>query len=62
MIYCGQIQIVFYNIKLGNVTEWELSQRGVGYVFGEDQTKKFCQINSIELICRAHQLVKNGFE
>ena len=36
---------------------WGVSPRGAGYLFGSDVVAQFCSTNSIDLICRAHQLV-----
>lgn len=41
---------------------WGLSPRGAGYLFGEDVVEQFTQTNSIDLICRAHQLVMEGYK
>lgn len=41
---------------------WEKSQRGAGYIFGEDQVNEFCHNNGISLITRSHQLVFGGYE
>jgi len=40
---------------------WGQSPRGAGFIFGMDISKKFNQINNLSHICRAHQLVMNGF-
>lgn len=57
---CGQIQ------KVGqanvDVQGWHLSPRGAGYLFGGDVVDKFNRDNNIELICRAHQLVMEGYK
>lgn len=36
--------------------------RGAGYLFGGDVVEKFNSTNNIELICRAHQLVMEGYK
>ncbi len=36
--------------------------RRVSVVFGADTVKKFCKENDLDLIIRAHQCVKEGFE
>jgi serine/threonine-protein phosphatase 4 catalytic subunit len=41
---------------------WTLSPRGAGYVFGGDIVEAFNRDNAIELICRAHQLVMEGYK
>lgn len=44
------------------VAEWGVSPRGAGLLFGEKAVQKFNQKNRIKLICRAHQLVQEGFQ
>eukprot|EP00105_Crassostrea_gigas_P010142 XP_011425321.2 PREDICTED: serine/threonine-protein phosphatase 4 catalytic subunit [Crassostrea gigas] len=41
---------------------WGVSPRGAGYLFGHDVVAQFNAANSIELICRAHQLVMEGYK
>jgi len=44
------------------VDGWAQSARGAGWLFGERVTKEFCHVNGIDLICRAHQLVQDGYK
>ena len=39
-----------------------VSQRGAGYVFGEDVSNEFCQKNGLTMISRAHQCTQSGYE
>ena len=41
---------------------WSVSPRGAGDVFGGDIVDKFNRENKIDLICRAHQLVMEGYK
>ncbi len=41
---------------------WLISPRGCGLIFGWKVVEAFCHINNLELICRAHQLVMEGFQ
>ncbi len=41
---------------------WKDNDRGVSFVFSKDIVKKFITKNNIDLICRAHQVVEDGFE
>ena len=41
---------------------WVHSMRGVSYAFGHDIIKKFLRQHDLELICRAHQVVEDGYE
>ena len=45
-----------------DIEGWGLSPRGAGYLFGGDVVAKFNEINHIELIARAHQLVMEGYK
>jgi serine/threonine-protein phosphatase PP1 catalytic subunit len=38
------------------------SERGRGYTFGADAVEKFLDQNDLDLVCRAHQVVSNGFD
>jgi len=45
-----------------DITDWGLSPRGAGYLFGDSIVKQFNHTNNIELIARAHQLVMEGYK
>lgn len=45
-----------------DIEEWAVSQRGAGWLFGSKVTSQFNEINGLELICRAHQLVQEGYK
>jgi len=45
-----------------DIEGWGLSPRGAGYLFGGDVVAKFNEINKIDLIARAHQLVMEGYK
>eukprot|EP00056_Hartaetosiga_gracilis_P000781 m.40448 g.40448 ORF g.40448 m.40448 type:complete len:312 (+) comp10354_c0_seq2:39-974(+) len=42
--------------------DFTLSPRGAGYLFGEKAINEFGHANKISLLCRAHQLVMEGFK
>ncbi|XP_018318441.1 serine/threonine-protein phosphatase 6 catalytic subunit [Agrilus planipennis] len=44
------------------IENWATSPRGAGYLFGAKVTHDFMHINSLTLICRAHQLVHEGYK
>ncbi len=41
---------------------WGENDRGVSYTFGADIVKDFTDKHNIDLICRAHQVVEDGYE
>ena len=45
-----------------SIRGWAENERGVSYVFGEDVVRKFIEKNDLDLICRAHQVVEDGYE
>ena len=52
--------VLFYFIL--EITGWVLSPRGAGYLFGGNIVEKFNHQNNISLICRAHQLIMEGYK
>jgi len=44
------------------VSGWAMSPRGAGWLFGDRVTNEFMNLNNLELICRAHQLVHEGYK
>lgn len=44
------------------VEAWSHSPRGAGWLFGARVTHDFMEINKLDLICRAHQLVHEGIK
>ncbi|KAK6159865.1 hypothetical protein DH2020_003246 [Rehmannia glutinosa] len=41
---------------------WSESDRGVSCIFGPDAVAEFLQKNDLDLICRGHQVVEDGYE
>jgi serine/threonine-protein phosphatase PP1 catalytic subunit len=41
---------------------WGDNDRGVSHVFGEDIVGQFLRRHELDLICRAHQVVEDGYE
>ena len=44
------------------IETWQVSPRGAGWIFGSKVTNEFLRMNRIQLICRAHQLVQEGYK
>lgn len=45
-----------------SVQGWSDSDRGVSCTFGPDVVAEFLQKNNLDLICRGHQVVEDGYE
>eukprot|EP00331_Platyophrya_macrostoma_P029818 CAMPEP_0176462132 /NCGR_PEP_ID=MMETSP0127-20121128/35082_1 /TAXON_ID=938130 /ORGANISM="Platyophrya macrostoma, Strain WH" /LENGTH=317 /DNA_ID=CAMNT_0017853985 /DNA_START=58 /DNA_END=1011 /DNA_ORIENTATION=+ len=45
-----------------DVQGWADNERGVSYVFGGDIVSTFLKKHELDLICRAHQVVEDGYE
>ncbi|XP_044500757.1 serine/threonine-protein phosphatase PP1-like isoform X2 [Mangifera indica] len=46
----------------GNIEGWADSDRGVSCIFGPDIVADFLEKNDLDLICRGHQVVEDGYE
>ena len=45
-----------------DVQGWGENDRGVSFTFGVDVVNKFLNRHELDLICRAHQVVEDGYE
>ena len=41
---------------------WSENDRGVSFTFGGDVVGKFLKKHDLDLVCRAHQVVEDGYE
>lgn len=49
-------------LSIADTQGWGVSPRGAGYLFGSDVVAQFNVSNDIDMICRAHQLVMEGYK
>ena len=40
---------------------WERSERGISFTFGKAALARFLEDNNLDLVCRAHQVVQDGY-
>lgn len=45
-----------------DITGWGENDRGVSFTFGTDVVHHFLRKHDLDLICRAHQVVEDGYE
>ena len=45
-----------------DIQGWEENDRGLSFTFGSDIVTKFLNRHDLDLICRAHQVVEDGYE
>ncbi|KAF9620297.1 hypothetical protein IFM89_011032 [Coptis chinensis] len=45
-----------------DVKGWGENDRGVSYTFGPDKVAEFLSKHDLDLICRSHQVVEDGYE
>jgi serine/threonine-protein phosphatase PP1 catalytic subunit len=45
-----------------DISGWAENDRGVSFIFGPDVVSQFLQKQEMDLVCRAHQVVEDGYE
>ena len=45
-----------------DIDGWDDNERGVSYIFGPKIVTQFLKKHDLDLICRAHQVVEDGYE
>ena len=58
----GLICDILWSDPQEDITGWGDNDRGVSYTFGEDVVSDFCAKHDLDLICRAHQVVEDGYQ
>jgi len=59
---CGLVCDLLWADPEKNVSGWGDNDRGVSFTFGRDIVGKFLRKHDLDLICRAHQVVEDGYE
>jgi len=58
----GLICDLLWSDPVKNYKGWKENERGVSFCFGENIVSTFLQNHDLDLICRAHQVVEDGYE
>lgn len=58
----GLLSDLLWSDPSPDIDYWHNNDRGVSYTFGKEVVRNFCDKFGIELICRAHQVVEDGYE
>lgn len=59
---CGLICDLLWADPDKDFVGWAENDRGVSYVFGTDVVGNFLKKHNLDLVCRAHQVVEDGYE
>ena len=58
----GLLNDLLWSDPTDNVADWEDNERGVSYCFGKSIINDFLVRYDMDLICRAHMVVEDGYE
>jgi serine/threonine-protein phosphatase PP1 catalytic subunit len=58
----GLICDLLWSDPNSDILGWGYNDRGVSFTFGQDCVEKFLLKHDLDLICRAHQVVEDGYE
>jgi serine/threonine-protein phosphatase PP1 catalytic subunit len=58
----GLLNDLLWSDPADGVQGWEDNDRGVSYVFGRDIISGFLQKHDLDLVCRGHMVVEDGYE
>ena len=58
----GLLCDILWSDPESNQKSWNENDRGVSYTFNEKVLTKFLDNNNLDLLCRAHQVVEEGYE
>lgn len=57
----GLVADLLWNDPDDEARDWEENERGCGYVFGRKQLEDFLRKHDLDLICRGHQVMEDGY-
>ncbi|XP_024982054.1 serine/threonine-protein phosphatase PP1 isozyme 2-like isoform X2 [Cynara cardunculus var. scolymus] len=60
--YAGLLCDLLWSDPNRELKGWGMNDRGVSYTFGADKVAEFLLQHDMDLVCRAHQVVEDGYE
>ncbi|KAL1544212.1 nucleotide diphosphatase/phosphodiesterase npp2, variant 2 [Salvia divinorum] len=60
--YSGLLCDLLWSDPSREMKGWGMNDRGVSYTFGADKVAEFLMQHDMDLVCRAHQVVEDGYE
>ncbi|KAL8124938.1 hypothetical protein AgCh_012565 [Apium graveolens] len=58
----GLLYDLLWSDPSNDVKGWGLNDKGVSFTFGPDKMSEFLAKHDLDLVCRAHQVVEDGYE
>ncbi|KAE8712053.1 Serine/threonine-protein phosphatase PP1 isozyme 2 [Hibiscus syriacus] len=58
----GLLRYLLWSDPDRDVKGWGMNDRGVSYTFGLDKVSEFLAKQDLDLVCRAHQVVEDGYK
>ena len=58
----GLLSDILWSDPSPDVENWGENERGVSVVYSKNEVFKFLDENKLDLVCRAHQVVEDGYE
>lgn len=62
ILFIGLLCDLLWSDPDKDISGWSENDRGVSFTFGPDVVSRFLQKHDMDLICRAHQVVEDGYE
>ena len=58
----GLLCDILWSDPYSSTKSWDANERGVSCTFNEKSLNNFLKKNDLDLVCRAHQVVEDGYE
>ena len=58
----GLLCDILWSDPYSSTKSWDVNERGVSCTFNEKSLNNFLKKNDLDLVCRAHQVVEDGYE